>query len=207
MKNIFGTSFIMTNDTKLAFSALEAELIQNSEWILTKQSALLKIEELFAKQVPLLQNHMAPLVSAVPDLLSVTPKISRGEKYRGLPWLMLDYPAIFSKESVFAVRTMFWWGHFFSVTLHLSGEYKKIFWEKLENNIVVNPLLLYVSVGETEWEHHYESDNYLPLSQVDPELAAEKPFIKLSLQFSLDEWKEIDIHLAKAYRHIFELIQ
>ena len=49
-------------------------------------------------------------------------KIFRGENYRQLPYLVLDYPKHFSKESVLAFRTMLWWGNFFSCTLHLQGK-------------------------------------------------------------------------------------
>ena len=34
-------------------------------------------------------------------------------------------PAVFSKENIFAIRTMFWWGNFFSISLHVSGKYFK----------------------------------------------------------------------------------
>jgi hypothetical protein len=35
---------------------------------------------------------------------------------------------------VFAIRTMFWWGNFFSVTLHMKGNYREHFQEKLIGN-------------------------------------------------------------------------
>ncbi len=34
---------------------------------------------------------------------------------------MLDYPRAFGRDSIFACRTFFWWGRFFSLTLHLAG--------------------------------------------------------------------------------------
>ena len=57
----------------------------------------------------------------------VEPKISKGEKYKGLPWVMLDYPRIFGKEDIMAIGTRFWWGHYFSVTLHLKGGYLRTY--------------------------------------------------------------------------------
>ena len=54
-----------------------------------------------------------------------SPKISKGENYRGLPYVMLDYPRLFGREEVLAIRTFFWWGHGFSVTLHLKGGYRE----------------------------------------------------------------------------------
>jgi len=62
----------------------------------------------------------------------VSPKISRGENYLGLPYLVLDYPRLFRPDAVLAIRTFFWWGHFFSSTLQLSGGYKTEFLSRLQ---------------------------------------------------------------------------
>ena len=59
---------------------------------------------------------------AADSLEPASAKISKGENM-GLPWVMLDYPRLFGQEDVLAIRTMFWWGHCFSVTLHLKGRY------------------------------------------------------------------------------------
>ncbi|MEQ8878169.1 MAG: hypothetical protein RLQ12_00980 [Cyclobacteriaceae bacterium] len=40
-------------------------------------------------------------------------KISKGENYRSLPFFILDYPRMFTKENAFAFRTMLWWGNEF----------------------------------------------------------------------------------------------
>ena len=63
--------------------------------------------------------------------LNSSPKISKGENYKGLPWLVLDYPRYFNKEDIFAIRTLFWWGNFFSITLHISGKYKMRYEKKI----------------------------------------------------------------------------
>lgn len=207
MKNIFETSFTMDNITKLAFSGLEAQLVQNSEWILTKQSALQKVEQLLAAQVPVIKEAVPSSLQTDPALMAGKPKISRGEKYRGLPWIMLDFPALFGKENIFALRTMFWWGNFFSVTLHLSGTYHK------ELGPIILPALrrsgipFFCSIGKYEWEHHFEEDNFLPAGKIPgDESLLSQHFLKVALYFPLSEWDSIDDHLAKAYKNIFALI-
>lgn len=40
----------------------------------------------------------------------------------GQLYLILDYPGMLSTENIFAVRTLFWWGNIFSVSLHLSSK-------------------------------------------------------------------------------------
>ena len=46
-------------------------------------------------------------------LVESEPRISRGEQYQRLPWVMLDYPRIFGKEDIFAIRTFFLVGKLF----------------------------------------------------------------------------------------------
>jgi hypothetical protein len=51
-----------------------------------------------------------------------TGKISQGENYLGYPWIILDFPKYFNKNAMFAFRTMFWYGHYFSISLLIGGE-------------------------------------------------------------------------------------
>ena len=116
---------------KIRLSQKEAELIINAEFILTKNAILEKVKQLLSglqeKQQEFMNHHQLFFEN---DKSMLSPKISKGENYKGLPYLILDYPRIFSASDIFAVRTMFWWGHSFSTTLHLAGNYKKRFEEK-----------------------------------------------------------------------------
>ncbi|MEI9808974.1 MAG: hypothetical protein WDO16_14545 [Bacteroidota bacterium] len=79
------------------------------------------------------QQFLQPYITVLPpEVIKISPKISKGENYKGLPYLVLDYPRYFEKDNHFAVRSMFWWGNFFSSTLHLSGIYKKKYTSAIE---------------------------------------------------------------------------
>src|SRR5688572_33083820 len=113
--------------TKIHLLPAEMEMVSTPEIILTKNAILQKIksflENVQIKQLEILEDYASRLP---PEILRNSPKISRGENYKGLPWLVLDNPRHFQHNNIFAVRTMFWWGNFFSITLHLSGDNKKI---------------------------------------------------------------------------------
>ena len=93
------------NFAKVQLSAEEMRLVRDAAWILTKNSVMGKVVAMFGE-----------LSGGWKE-----PKISKGENYKGLPWVMLDYPRVFGKEDVYAIRTFFLWGHAFSITLHLKG--------------------------------------------------------------------------------------
>src|SRR5437762_6528899 len=122
----------MDNLPKIQLSPLEFELMNNSEWILTKNNILKKTQRLLEQ----VRQNILDYTRLHPDLFpgqvtTVSPKISKGENYRGLPWFMLDYPRYFDKDNIFAIRAMFWWGNFFSTTLHLSGIYKEKYYRAI----------------------------------------------------------------------------
>jgi hypothetical protein len=121
----------MAQNAKIALSEQERHLLLNKDWILTKRSLMQKADVLLGMALPGIQALVALHDWLPPELVGANPKIHRGENYLGLPYVILDYPAFFSKSGVMALRSMFWWGHFFSVTLHLSGSYKIQFQDRL----------------------------------------------------------------------------
>jgi hypothetical protein len=131
-----------------------------------------------------------------------TPKISKGENYKGLPYMVLDYPRAFGREDVFAIRTFFWWGHYFSVTLHLKGRYETLFFTVIREHIaLLADAGFHINVSEDEWRHELDSDNYIPLQEcTDTVLQKERKFLKLSARLSLDRWNEADIVLLELFR-------
>src|SRR3989337_3789488 len=117
---------------KIRLSPEEAALVIRADWILTKNSIIQKTKQLLASLQTEQQHLLLSSSSLFPEeIINSSPKISKGENYKGLPYLVLDYPRYFNKEDAFAIRILFWWGNFFSGTLHLSGIYKKKYEEKI----------------------------------------------------------------------------
>src|SRR5688572_20484305 len=106
--------------TNVKLSKEELGMVTDAGLILTKNRIIQKVYDLFGEvsMVYQQQHDRFPV-----EVVAVSPKISRGENYRGLPWVMLDYPRRFSQADVFAIRSFFWWGGFFSFTLQLKGSY------------------------------------------------------------------------------------
>lgn len=175
----------------------EMTLVIRADWLLAKNRIIDKVYELFGE----LHRRLHPLAEASgfefpENCLRNGAKISRGEKYRGLPYVILDDPRLFTRNSVFAFRVLFWWGHFFSCTLHLSGEAKKQFAPTLKNHFgELQQHHFYLGTGSEEWSHHYEEDNYRPLENMKAadfeRFTGEMEFIRLSRRFPLEAWEAI----------------
>jgi len=189
------------NSAKIHLSPDELQLVQNAQLLLTKNSIIEKVYALFGELASELQRssiYTSPYFPA--EILALGPKISRGEKYKGLPYVMLDYPRCFGKEDIFAVRTLFWWGNFFSVTLHLKGKYQQLFIPYLHKQtafLAANNFQLCVT-GD-EWEHDLSDGNYIPLSTYSDAVSeidlAGKPFYKLTSRVELHQWNEMNERL------------
>jgi len=200
------------NVAKIRLSQKEMELINNPDWILTKNGILEKTKLLLENLQFLQQQYLQSRAVYLPEeVFKSLPKISKGENYKGLPYLILDYPRCFDKENICAIRIMFWWGNFFSCTLHLSGRYKQLFSPKI---IASYPSLkeidFFCCVQENEWEHHFEKSNYLPLFQMskyDFETALHKnSFVKLAKKIPLQQWDDAQEKLLDYFKQIIEII-
>jgi hypothetical protein len=125
--------------------------------------------------------------------------------------VILDYPSIFSRTEVFALRTMFWWGNFFSVTLHLSGTHKTGLDRIILKNLVHSVEGFFINSGNDEWQHHFEESNYLPVEGMGAEELAKKivqsSFIKIALKYDLGEWNNMNELLKEAYSRLAFIIK
>lgn len=206
-------------EAKIRLSQKEMELITNADWILTKNAILQKVNKLLGSLQEKQSLYLSSSDILLPEpVLRLTPKISKGENYQGLPYQVLDYPRLFDKEnlpdrqaSICAIRTMFWWGNFLSITLHLSGIYKKnseekIFslFEELKGNG------FYCCVNEDQWEHHFEETNYKQFSVINitdfKKLVNKSPFIKLAAKIPLEQWDDAEEFLLAYFKKMIGIL-
>ena len=186
----------MDEGSKIQLSPHEKELVVSPDLILTKNRILKKAQLLLTKSEAINHATLQAHADSLPvEIFRVPPKISRGENYLGLPWLILDQPRLFSNTDVFAIRTLFWWGRFFSCTLHLAGRYKERYQSTLVSrfsSMAENGF--YCCVNENQWEHHFERANYVSMTEMDEDefssTVASKPFTKIAVSFPVAYWDQ-----------------
>jgi len=194
------------------FSDKELRQIADVEFLLSKVQITEKVVLLFGCVRDELKKEieMADFLFRK-DADITSGKISKGESYRHLPYVVLDYPKLFSNQSIFAFRTMFWWGNFFSLTMHLQGKALENYRENLLNNIQkIKNSGLYICVNDSPWEYHQEKDNYLSCNSLeDKELEKiinEKEFVKLSTKWGLDEWHKLIVEIKTKFNFMLSLL-
>ncbi|HEX2683384.1 MAG TPA: hypothetical protein VHL77_05610 [Ferruginibacter sp.] len=201
----------LSNISKLTLSADELQLVNDTQWILTKRVIIDKVCQLFGEvaedQKKIMENNRAVLPA---ELEKSSPKITKGENYLQLPYVILDHPRFFDGENIFAIRTMFWWGNFFSMTLQLSGRYKALFEESIISNLKAGQAGLFVCVNDDQWQHHFEAGNYIALELLNAgeleRITTRVQFIKLAVKFPLDQWNDIGMLLEKSFTAFMDML-
>jgi hypothetical protein len=198
--------------SKIQFSPEELRLAENSEMILTKNRIIKKAMSVFGsiadEYSSLAEQYRQELPS---EFFTLNPKISRGEQYLGLPYVILDYPRIFSKDHVFAIRSFFWWGNYFSLTLHLKGTYKDAFGKKIRKHFELLTRNDYcIAISDDEWRHDFEEENYVALKNGGIKMLEQNivagSFLKLAVKWRLQQGNEIELLLKKQFSILIDIL-
>lgn len=187
----------------------EQALVKNADWIYLKNNVLQKVMSLLGDLHIALQAQLPLQEFSFPG--DGAGKLSKGERYKELPYIMLDYPRYFSREDIFAFRTMFWWGHYFIATLHLSGAMKAHYSQTIiagRQLLAAAQFQIYVREDDP-WHHDFENGNFelisaLPASEFEM-LIHRLPFIKIAKPWSLETWDELIPGVVKDYELLLQL--
>jgi hypothetical protein len=195
------------DSAKLRLSPEELKLVSDPGIILTKNAIIKKVYLLFGA----LADDFRSIKDLPGDIATIEPKIAKGENYLGLPYVMLDYPRYFSAGDIMAVRCFFWWGNFFSITLHLKGIYREMSSAAiLKNYDRLSSLGYSLAISGDEWHHHFGTDNYRSINSMDEHefrlYITEHPYIKIARIFPISSWENMRQLFNQANGELVELI-
>lgn len=184
--------------SKIQLSANESELILNKDWILTKHRITDKVYQVLgavAAEMQTASQRYGKITGTT--IWQNAPKISKGEQYEQLPYMVLDYPRVFSRQDVFAIRNFFWWGNYFSTTLHLKGSYAATYAAAIAANKTISDKL-FIATGNNEFNFNIEKEYACSCGYSWPseEVLKTMPFIKLTIVCPLQEWNLAVTRLA-----------
>lgn len=188
------------NAAKIHLSLQETELLANTEWLLQKDQIIQKIISMFGELHELFRENIIESKSMLPPFISEKGgKISKGNYFKGLPFVVLDYPTCFEKKNIFAIRCFFWWGNYFIISLHLSGKYmpnvndQKIWLNYFrEKNFSIN-----ISGDEwcQDWNDCYEE---IELNKTK----ADYDFLKFATKININQLDKVPDFLENKFREI-----
>jgi hypothetical protein len=200
--------------TKIAFSEEEMKAMLSADFFHIKHEAIRKIFELFGELEQRLRTEPSLKELQLENVETRSGKIFKGENYRKLPYVLLDYPRLFTADNVFSFRSMFWWGNEFSFTLHLQGQELEKFRFRIKKNIErVLGQGFYFCINKSPWEYVFTQDNYILLDELyeNPEgfnpLISSKEFIKLSRRIPLKEYDNVINYGVETFKLALNLLK
>lgn len=200
------------SDSFITFSDKELNFFQDTEFLLAKSSINEKVFSLLvAAETSLKAIVKQKLYSFPKGTFTKAGKISKGENYRQLPYLILDYPRLFSQQSILAFRTMFWWGNEFSATLHLQGDaLETVRPALLKNHQNLVNHHVYFCIHPSPWEYYFNDDNYKSIEELYAEELTNylkvKPFLKFSRQLPLSQWHQLIPFVTDTFQLFFNAL-
>ncbi len=173
---------------KFEFNKEELAVVNDKEFLALKNSIIENIVSLFSRLEKALRNEWHDEYLELPK----TGKITRGEKYKQLPYVVLDFPASFTKTDILAYRSIFWWGNYFSNQFILRGSYLNASKSKLiENFKLLKKSGVFLDISADPWNHDVNVETVKPIKEITVEKYSEyvmnNPFYKLIWCISLED--------------------
>lgn len=195
------------------FTEKELHYLSDTDFLLTKAVVSEKVGSLLHQTHEQLKAYLATQnLRLPPGVKARSGKISRGENYQRLPYMVLDYPRKFTQDDVFALRTLFWWGNFFSVTFQLGGASWHRYRSALTRNVAtLSSLNVSLCIADDPWQHHREPYYYRPLQGVDTDtvlqLLEQQNFLKIAVFISLEDWKLLPQQARQFFQKMIRLTE
>jgi len=190
--------------SNVELSSKEYAVIENADFLLTKNAAIQKLQKAFGEIADTYRKITESGMDVWQLHCNTHPKIAKGEQYEGLPYLMLDYPRSFSDTDTFAVRSFFWWGNYFSISLLLTGKSQ----ERLVPQLLTNPILAdwHVDTAATPWQHNWKEETSPKLALLSQQNYVPKDFFKLSKQMPLSKWQDMEQFFVSSFRQLWTAV-
>jgi hypothetical protein len=192
------------------FSKKEFEILRNQDFFRQKHKIIQQFYEDLGKMIVIIKNDSDHLDFNYPEGTDVTiGKISKGEHYHYLPYLMADFPRNFAKRGIFVFRTWFWWGNYVLFIWHFSGEQLKSYESLLlEKFSIFQENECYLSIGTDEWQHHLDSESYSEIKKMTFEQFKRyvngKPFVKIVQKLELEDLCKLQERGLSAFKMIIK---
>jgi len=193
------------------FSDNELHTLKNSEFLHIKNKVLDKIRNKLSETG---QKLVKEIKSDFPDIHKrfsrESPKVSKGENYHGLPYMVLDYPRFFEKGYTFSFRITFLWGHYLNCSLHVEGNMIDI--HSMEKRwATISKQQVYVCIHSSPWEH-YLTDPYFKLSSsMDvnefKDHFEKNHFIKIASRLEFDQMKNLPDLAIGEFKSLLQFLE
>jgi len=199
-------------DSKIVLSKGQLKLLSEQDFFFAKKNITEKIYRQLGEltselqQLPLFKRISFPEKTDI-----VHGKISKGENYLGLPYIILDFPRLFTNEKILAFRTMIWWGNFASNTLLISGDQLISVRENVRKNFSsLSKKNGWLCIHDSPWHHHFEKENYRRIKNLREEelreIFSKQDFLKMARKLPIDRINELTKYSLESFEVLASIL-
>lgn len=160
----------------------------SAEYPLTKQIIIKKLIKTLQDITPGVaeKHHNLLLINKNEPIAG---KLSRGDNYRGMPYLVMDTPQIKGQDFPVLFRMMFWWGHYFVLHFYIKKEHT--------TNLNINGLKgSYINKSDKKlWENDLDHKSWIKLKDLSTKklgaIADQNNYIHLATKVKLKDHHRI----------------
>jgi hypothetical protein len=182
----------------------ELEFASSVKYPLLKAEVMRKVSQLLQQTGTLLQNEVTINNSTQP----LEYKITKGENYQHMPYMVLDYPQIKQAEFPLVCRTMFWWGHYFTFNLIVRTDTLQLLPTAAALGALKHTLVL---VGDDLWEQDVHGEAYAKLHKLSIKQLLKrtetKTHLKLTRKIALKHFADVPHKALQTYTEWLQAIQ
>ncbi|MBS0001293.1 MAG: hypothetical protein KFF73_20075 [Cyclobacteriaceae bacterium] len=197
----------------IEFSPDEFRLMLDHQIFDIKADIISKIIILFTRVEEKIKNELGSAAFDFPEKLYLrSGKLSKGENYLNCPYLVLDYPRLFSKDDIFSFRTIFWWGHYFSNVIVLGGNSYHKYVNKLINRTgKLKRTDWYLCVHHTPWKLEADDSNFIQIRTLSREEITgymhRYKFIKIAKLYPLGHYDQLTAGTTRFISRMLEIMR
>ncbi len=137
-------------DQMVILTEQEIEQLNDDSWLKRKKAITGKLEDILTASHQQLADIRKPEVMDPFFKKGVSGRISRGDNYQDLPYLVLDYPKLSDKNEMHTFRIIVWWGNGILLNFLHSGKILHLMNKKLLTEAFED---WYVDGNDNPWEH------------------------------------------------------
>ena len=175
--------------SRIILTKHQLDFARTTEYPLTKHAIIQYIVQLFEELGQSLQHNGW-------ESSDKAFKITRGENYQLMPYVVLDYPQLKANDFNLVTRTLFWWGNYCSLNLIVHKDLVKDGTIKLEEP-------LYLLTDDQLWNNNinvgYKLVDFIDKSTVSAE------FIRLAKVIKIEEIDSLP-ELVSGYKAWIKLL-
>lgn len=101
---------------------------------------------------------------------------------------------------------MFWWGNFFSSTLHLDGIFLDKYYPFILNNYNKFQKRKVFSISDSPWDYHFSRSNYILFNNNNLVKFTKRDFVKISCKFELNKYDELPNLVSEYFSFLLSVL-